>query len=635
MYFKTKRWLKLLALFIGAMLLMTGCASSQMSYSDNSASAESQATAKALSNFTSVEPHTSEFYVNDFAGILSEEQHKQLMENAVNFEQETGGVQIVTTTISNLQNHTINDYAYTMYNQYGIGKENMGVLILLATDDREIKIEPGLGMEAYFTDSISGDLIDDFALEDFRADRFADGLVNLQKAVIDYTAKNVPLPWNETTVLPSEETNMPSKAETSIEGPLTEQENNVNAWSVGLLLVGFVISLIFAVKNTVSLGNYKQLYKKTREKYDSAEKTFKAQLAEEKESHSKELKAMEEKYRNRIASVKAEFRSELRSKDTDIYSLQGKLSEATKKSDGLSSTIVALEEQFARVKTLHPEIEVEISQLIDREHQQQASDIDKMLAKVISLRPDKDNVHTFQEAYNMLYGLTSGVMQYIQTDLGTLEKLYKDSQELLRQFEKEQKEKADKEAADAVTASMDSVLREYSDGTYSNYEEIASVNQRYESLTSDQKRYIPHATRTPFINLYSAAKVDYSTYSQAKAAEKEVSSIIGIMYRAQANDRNRLKRAMSVYKSLSGPEAAYFDSALLSTLKKFIREADEDYEEEERARKRRAAAMQSSSRSSTTTFGSGFGTSRGSFGGHSGFSGHGGRSSGGGASRKF
>ena len=75
---------------------------------------------------------TSDFYVNDFANVFSSSEKAQLMEKAVTLSDEHNGIQVVVTTVKSLDGNSIEDYSYEMYNQYGIGKDDMGLLILLA-----------------------------------------------------------------------------------------------------------------------------------------------------------------------------------------------------------------------------------------------------------------------------------------------------------------------------------------------------------------------------------------------------------------------------------------------------------------------------------------------------------------------
>lgn len=84
--------------------------------------------------------HTQEFYVNDFANVFTEQEKAELVSRAVSLDENHNGIQVVITTIETLNDESIDDYSIRMYNQYGIGKDDMGILILLATQDRDIKI---------------------------------------------------------------------------------------------------------------------------------------------------------------------------------------------------------------------------------------------------------------------------------------------------------------------------------------------------------------------------------------------------------------------------------------------------------------------------------------------------------------
>ena len=132
---------------------------------------------------------TSEFYVNDFANVIPESTEAEMIERAKSLSDGFDGIQVVVTTINSLEGNTIDEYAYEMYNQYGIGKNDMGILILLATEegeDEQIKIKVGKSMEAYFNDSQAEGFIDAFARIYFENDAFYLGLNNLQKNCISH-----------------------------------------------------------------------------------------------------------------------------------------------------------------------------------------------------------------------------------------------------------------------------------------------------------------------------------------------------------------------------------------------------------------------------------------------------------------
>lgn len=147
----------------------------------------------------SVPSATSDFYVNDFAEVFSEEQKSRLMENAIKLSDKYDGAQVVITTVKSLDSNAIEDYSYEMYNQYGIGKNDMGILILLSTGDRQIRIEVGKAMEAYINDSKAGRFIDKYAIPSLKENKFDEGLIKLQEALISEVQVNLDKEKNNTS----------------------------------------------------------------------------------------------------------------------------------------------------------------------------------------------------------------------------------------------------------------------------------------------------------------------------------------------------------------------------------------------------------------------------------------------------
>lgn len=85
---------------------------------------------------------SNQFYVNDFADILSEETEKYIVSVNDNLYVKTGA-QVVVTTIQSLNGASLEEYATEMFRTYGIGskKKNNGVLLLLALEDRACRID--------------------------------------------------------------------------------------------------------------------------------------------------------------------------------------------------------------------------------------------------------------------------------------------------------------------------------------------------------------------------------------------------------------------------------------------------------------------------------------------------------------
>lgn len=128
---------------------------------------------------------TTQFFVNDFSGILSSDTKEYILSTSKKY-QAKGGPQVVVTTISSLKGSSIEEYSIDMARSWGIGSmaENNGVLILLALEEREIRIEVGYGLEGIITDSLAGRFIR-HATSDLKKNDFDAGLRKIYDLVIN------------------------------------------------------------------------------------------------------------------------------------------------------------------------------------------------------------------------------------------------------------------------------------------------------------------------------------------------------------------------------------------------------------------------------------------------------------------
>jgi uncharacterized protein len=115
--------------------------------------------------------------VNDRAGLLSERDETELEAALARFESETTN-QIVVVTLESLQGLPIEDYGYQLGRHWGIGQEGKdnGALLIVAPEEREVRIEVGYGLEGELTDAQSRTIIETRMLPRFRAGDFAAGI---------------------------------------------------------------------------------------------------------------------------------------------------------------------------------------------------------------------------------------------------------------------------------------------------------------------------------------------------------------------------------------------------------------------------------------------------------------------------
>ncbi len=129
--------------------------------------------------------HTNEFYVNDYADVLSDETESHILNTAVQLYNETTA-QVCVLTIDSLDGEDISEYSVETFRKWGIGdkdKEN-GVLIVLSVNDREMWVTTGYGIEGTLTDTKLGVFRDTYAMPYYREDDFDTGTVELFNAIV-------------------------------------------------------------------------------------------------------------------------------------------------------------------------------------------------------------------------------------------------------------------------------------------------------------------------------------------------------------------------------------------------------------------------------------------------------------------
>lgn len=124
-------------------------------------------------------------YVNDFAGIISEAQEAELETRLESFTASTGN-ELAVVTLKSLEGDTIENTAVAVFEQWGIGQKGKdnGVLLLIAPNERELKIEVGYGLEPVLTDSRAGTIIRDVITPKFKQDDYEGGITDGAEALI-------------------------------------------------------------------------------------------------------------------------------------------------------------------------------------------------------------------------------------------------------------------------------------------------------------------------------------------------------------------------------------------------------------------------------------------------------------------
>lgn len=115
--------------------------------------------------------------VVDSAQMIDPSVREQLSGQLQALEQRTGD-QIVVVTVPDLQGLPIEDFGYQLGRQWGIGQKGKdnGALLIVARDERRLRIEVGYGLEGVLTDAQSWVIINQVIAPAFKAGNYSKGI---------------------------------------------------------------------------------------------------------------------------------------------------------------------------------------------------------------------------------------------------------------------------------------------------------------------------------------------------------------------------------------------------------------------------------------------------------------------------
>ncbi len=132
--------------------------------------------------------------VVDAADIIPADVEASLDAKLTAFEQRTQR-QFVVATVASLDGYDIADYGYQLGRHWGLGDQERddGVILLVAPNDRKVRIEVGYGLEPVLTDGYSTLIVQNTILPAFKAGDMPGGIVAGADAII----KQLELPPEE------------------------------------------------------------------------------------------------------------------------------------------------------------------------------------------------------------------------------------------------------------------------------------------------------------------------------------------------------------------------------------------------------------------------------------------------------
>ena len=123
--------------------------------------------------------------VVDLANLMDEWTRNHISGELENFEKQSG-TQLVVVTLPDLGGYTIEDWGIALGRGWGIGQKgkNNGLLLIVAPNDREVRIEVGYGLEGDLPDATANEIIQKVIVPRFRNGDMAGGVTAGVEAII-------------------------------------------------------------------------------------------------------------------------------------------------------------------------------------------------------------------------------------------------------------------------------------------------------------------------------------------------------------------------------------------------------------------------------------------------------------------
>jgi uncharacterized protein len=141
--------------------------------------------------------------------------------------------QLVVVTLPSLEGYEISDYGYRLGRAWGLGdkERNDGALLIVAPNDRKLRIEVGYGLEPVLTDGLSSLIVNQAIVPQFKAGNMPGGI----EAGVDAIVTQLTLPAEEAQRIAAQAQARPS-----------EQEIPIGAIMFMLFILFFFILPLFA-----------------------------------------------------------------------------------------------------------------------------------------------------------------------------------------------------------------------------------------------------------------------------------------------------------------------------------------------------------------------------------------------------
>lgn len=117
--------------------------------------------------------------VVDTTGTLDAQQTQQLEQQALSLQQRKGS-QLQVLVVASTRPETIEQYTQRVFDQWKLGRDGVddAVILMVAKDDRRVRIQPGYGLEGAIPDAIANRVIQEYLVPKFRAGDYGGGILD-------------------------------------------------------------------------------------------------------------------------------------------------------------------------------------------------------------------------------------------------------------------------------------------------------------------------------------------------------------------------------------------------------------------------------------------------------------------------
>ena len=131
------------------------------------------------------------FYVADYSNVLSNNTEQMIINYNGSLEQQCQGAQIVVVTVDYLDGMYSDEYAYQLFNDWGVGSAdyNNGMLLLLAIQENKAWLAYGLGLNSLLDSDQVDSMLDKYFWKDFDRGNYDEAVTNLFKVLLAWYDK--------------------------------------------------------------------------------------------------------------------------------------------------------------------------------------------------------------------------------------------------------------------------------------------------------------------------------------------------------------------------------------------------------------------------------------------------------------